>query len=136
MELLFWVIFTYCCPILLTINIFWMSLLDWICVIAIPCVHVGLYDIGIHMCETFEADWRCMPWGIGLYHLVHCAITILTELYRKVSAQCKASCQGDTQHKHTQNWDCDSSHAVSVSPHILGLPKETDGFDIKEKTFF
>jgi hypothetical protein len=51
MGLLFGVIFTY--YILLTINLFWRSLLGWIFVPAIPFVHVGLYDIGIHMCETF-----------------------------------------------------------------------------------
>jgi hypothetical protein len=78
-----------------------------------------------------------MPWGIGLYHLVHCAITILSELYRKVSAQCKASCQGDTQHKHTQNWDCDSSHMLCRwALTYRGCLKKQMGLIIKEKTFF
>lgn len=137
MELLFWVIFTYCGPILLTINIFWMLLLDWICVLAIPFVHVGLYDIGIHVWNIRGLTGDVMPWGIGLYHLVLSAITILTELYRKVSAQCKASCQGDTQHKHTQNWDCDSSHMLCRwALTYRGCLKKQMGLIIKEKTFF
>jgi hypothetical protein len=52
MGLLFGMIFTY--YMLLTINLFWISLLGWIFALAIPFVHVGLYDIGIHMCETFD----------------------------------------------------------------------------------
>ena len=89
-----------------------------------------------HVWNIWRPTGDVMPWGIALYHLVHCAITILTALYSKLSAQCKASCQGDTQHKHTQNWDCDSSHMLHQwALTYMDCLKKQMGLIITEKAF-
>jgi hypothetical protein len=77
MDLLFVLTFTYYSPMLLTINLFWRSLLGWVFALAIPLVHVGLCVIGIHIYETFDGrvEMLCLE---ALHFFIYCIVPLLS----------------------------------------------------------